>query len=101
MLPGDVYVTVHGQSSIAPAPYSFLQLIEGPAVSSVTPLVGPVAGGAVVTLRGSNFNYNATVVFVDVSVNGTGVESECVWRGMADPELGCSDTTITCVAVAA
>ena len=67
-----VTVTVGGQSGSLTNGFSYLVV---PAVSSVSPNSGPVAGGTAVTITGTNFAAGATVTFGTVSATNVVVVS--------------------------
>ena len=63
----SISVAVSGQnSSLATFNY------DGPAITNVSPNIGPVAGGIEITLSGSNFGTNGTVTFNGQAVTTTG-----------------------------
>ena len=96
LVAGDVNVSVAGVvSSPARTPsYNFQSLIQPPVVSSVAPITGVVAGGTVVTIVGSGFNFDAVVMLVErnATFGLTGSESECDWK--SGQGLLCNDTTV-------
>ena len=72
ILEDKTVTTVGSQSataSVAPSGWWVMQMVAfrfaaaGPTVSSVSPNVGPVVGGTVVTITGTNFAQGATVMF--------------------------------------
>ncbi len=57
-------------ASDASASWSPFLVTPPPAVTSISPLAGPVAGGTAVTIRGSNFQDGATVTFDGTAATG-------------------------------
>ena len=90
---------------VAPAAayYDFNSLIQAPIVSAVAPLRGPTSGGTLVTVQGSRFASDATVLLLERNVTGslTGGSSECDWRTAAqgDQVTSCNDTVVRWVRV--
>jgi hypothetical protein len=64
-------VLTNAQGASASYVYTYVPLSQLPTVSSLTPNVGPVAGGTRVTLSGTGFDQNTTVTFDGVA--GTGL----------------------------
>lgn len=64
--------------------FTYTVIVPPPTVSSVTPTFGPVAGGTVATISGSNFVAGATVAFGAASVSSTFVSSTTL-RATAPP----------------
>ena len=91
-------MTVAGQSSVG-TPYDFVGLVQPPLIGSVNPMTGPLAGGTLVTLQGSRFNFNATVLFqeLDSTFRATGASAECEWRGRETDGAICTDSDVLCV----
>ncbi len=91
-------MTIAGRSLAHAIPYEFQALIQPPAITLVSPLTGPVLGGTLVTLHGTLFAFNATVLFVERDGSGdlTGRRSECAWRTV--PGLTCNETVVQYVA---
>ena len=82
---GAIVVTVAGQAS-TPFPYTYERLVALPSVTDFSPRSGPTRGGTVVTILGSQFQYDGSVVFV----NGDGsVVGPCEWRtnGTYQPQM--------------
>jgi hypothetical protein len=59
-----------GQSATLAAAFTY---VPAPAVASVTPAVGPISGGTVVTIAGTNFLAGATVAFGTASATSVTV----------------------------
>ena len=77
---GTVAVVVAGKS--APTiDYSYELLVALPAIAAITPLSGPTAGGTVVTITGTQFQFRGTVTFVDADQRDIGV---CEYNGIED-----------------
>lgn len=71
-----------------------------PAISSVAPSVGSVAGGTSVTITGTNFNAASAVKFGSIPAAGFSVESETQITAIAPPSavVGGVDLTVTTLA---
>jgi hypothetical protein len=93
---GALSVSVSGVGAAAATLYDFGSLVQPPTVDSVTPLVGPTAGGTLVTVQGTLFGGDATVQFVERTASGalTGNFTECEWRSGGIPTLMCNDTVV-------
>ena len=70
----DIVVTTPGGNATLPASFTYY---AGPAVTTVTPAVGPVAGATPVTITGTNLGGITSVTFggnpaTGVTVNGAG-----------------------------
>ncbi len=91
-------ISVSGVTAPAAFQYDFNTLVQIPTVSAVTPLRGPTIGGTLVTLRGTMFAGDATVLFVELRASGetTGNLSsfECIWRAAGAPGVSCNDTVV-------
>ena len=91
-------MSVAGQSITLTQNYSFVDLIQPPVVTAVSPLSGPLAGGTLVTIVGTGYNSIAVVTFEELFVNGsvTGARAECVWSESSSdlPGTSCNLTTI-------
>ena len=75
---GTIAITVAGKTAPL-VEYSYELLVAQPVIGSVTPTNGPAAGGTVVTLTGSRFQFKGTVTFVD----SDGVDiGECQYDGV-------------------
>ncbi len=94
-LPGSLSVTVSGVASVASL-YDLSALIQPHTVRSVTPLRGLTTGGTPVTVHGTLFGGDATVLFLERNSNGTltGNSSECAWRSGGMPGAMCNDTVV-------
>ena len=64
----------------------------------MSPLTGPLAGGALVTILGSGFGAIAVVTLEEIGVNGaaTGVQLTCEWS-LDNPATSCNATVVTYV----
>lgn len=86
-------VAVAGKGALHGYRYDYVDLIRPPAITSVVPLSGPVAGGTNVTIAGLQFGFNATVMFIARGgVSSVAAAGECVWRDV--PGMSCDDSTI-------
>ena len=96
-------MTVDGLVSPAYA-YDYVDLLQPPVITSVSPLTGTLAGGTIVTIIGSGFKSSADVSFVPARAGGGASAAApplaCEWRG-SDDALVCTDTTIRCRAPSA
>ena len=94
-------MTVAGQSSALSQRYSFVDLIQPPVVTAISPLSGPLTGGTMVTVTGTGYNSIASVTFEELRGNGsaTGARLECAWSPTALPGTLCNLTTVMCVPV--
>ncbi|MBT0768317.1 IPT/TIG domain-containing protein [Kineosporia sp. J2-2] len=63
-------VTTANGTSTDDVSYTYVPLTELPQITSITPEVGPVAGGTVLTISGSNFDEQTTVAFDGVPGEG-------------------------------
>ena len=88
-------MTVSGVPSVTSL-YDLSALIQPPTVRSVTPLRGLTTGGTPVTVQGTLFGGDATVLFLERSATGafTGNSSECAWRSGGMPGAMCNDTVV-------
>ncbi len=82
-----------GGSPSGPTP----PVVEGPAVQSITPNIGPVAGGTEVTIRGLRFAAGASVTIggagaTDVAVQGTDTITA---KSPAAAAAGAADVVVT------
>ncbi len=99
---GPIVTSVAGVRSVIAFGYDFQTLTRPPVVGSVSPLTGPTEGGTIITIEGSLFASDATVVLVERISSGvvTGVRRECEWRGqeLLTQGLFCSESAIRCAA---
>ena len=89
-------VVVAGQASTGSQSYNYVELIQPPSVTTVSPLSGPTAGGTIVTITGSGYGSIAVVMFEELTADGgtTGVQRECTWSSTELPGTTCNDSTI-------
>ena len=64
---GIVSVTVNVNGTISPAGGQAQFSYDGPTVTSVAPIAGPLAGGTTITIRGTNFT-TASVVHIGTTI---------------------------------
>jgi hypothetical protein len=92
---GTVDITVTTPDGTSPAtPADQFTYVPTPAVTSVSPNLGPLAGGTTITITGTAFTGATAVTFVQTTVNGTS-------QTPATSFTVDSDTQITAVAPAA
>jgi hypothetical protein len=93
--PGNLTVTVAGVRSVTSVPYTYLQLASPPVVDLVFPLHGPIGGAEPLSLTGSQFGGDATVLLLQldpVTQAVVGDRLECMWRDV--PGMYCTSTEI-------
>jgi hypothetical protein len=92
--PEDVVVhTPDGDSTPSP---SSVFTFGGPAVTSISPDTGPIAGGTVVTIAGTRFTPDATVQFGSAPATGVTYVSPSTLTATAPPlAAGSVDVTVT------
>ncbi len=91
--PADVAVTAVGGTGTASAAFTYL---PAPSVSSVSPNVGPVTGGATVTISGSGFTGATLVLFgLAPATSFTVVSDSMIIAVTPSGTLGASDVTVT------
>ena len=93
---GTVRVSVSGPggTSAAAAGDEFT-FIPAPAVTSVTPEVGPSRGGTVVSVGGTNFSGVSSVDFGGSPASGVSLRSPTELTAIAPPGTGTVDVTVT------
>jgi len=70
----DVWVT-NLDSQLATLASGFTYVLPPPTISGVSPTTGPIGGGTVVTITGTNFQNSATVTFAGVAATSATVNS--------------------------
>jgi hypothetical protein len=70
----DVWVT-NLDSQLATLASGFTYVLPPPTISGVSPTTGPIGGGTVVTITGTNFQNGATVTFAGVAATSATVNS--------------------------
>jgi hypothetical protein len=70
----DVWVT-NLDSQLATLASGFTYVLPPPTISGVSPTTGPIGGGTVVTITGTNFQNSATVAFAGVAATSATVNS--------------------------
>ena len=99
MSPAPFPVATRPDIAPAAAQYDLNTLIQAPKISVVDPLHGPAAGGTLVTVQGTDFAGDATVLFVAraTGTSSSGGYLECEWRTAAVPGVMCNATLVRCV----
>ena len=70
----DVWVT-NLDSQLATLASGFTYVLPPPTISGISPTTGPIGGGTVVTITGTNFQNGATVTFAGVAATSATVNS--------------------------
>ncbi|MEM7168280.1 MAG: IPT/TIG domain-containing protein, partial [Planctomycetota bacterium] len=65
--PVDVEIVTVNGSSLLPGAYTYIADLQ---LTSITPTIGPIAGGATVTLTGTGFDGTTTVTFDGIAATG-------------------------------
>jgi hypothetical protein len=71
-----------------------ITLAPGPAITGVTPNIGPTAGGTQITIAGSNFEQGATVTVGGVAAAVTSVAAASIVATTAPHAYGVADVTL-------
>jgi hypothetical protein len=74
---------------------SFTYTVPPPAITTVAPGVGPIAGGTLITITGNNFVAGATVTVGGVSATVGGVTSTSITATTAAHAAGAVDVVVT------
>jgi len=97
--PSDVPVVVSGLGKVASVSAGGSHMLAygepTPVVTSVSPSVGPAAGGATVTLTGANFTGATSVRFGKAEATGVTVDSARSITATSPPGVGAVDVTVT------
>ncbi len=95
---GAVAVVVRNsdsQSGTLPNGFTYSTALPAPTVTSVTPNLGPLAGGTSVTITGTNFVSGATVAFGGSTVAGTFVSSTTLTATAPAHAMGAVNVVVT------
>ncbi|KAB8066534.1 IPT/TIG domain-containing protein [Janthinobacterium violaceinigrum] len=90
----DVRITTIGGTSATSAADQFTY-VAAPVVSSISPTSGPAAGGATVTISGTNFSGATAVTFGGAAASGFTVNSATQITATAPPGAGTVDVRVT------